>query len=65
MGDVVRFPQERCRWPETADALRPPAAVFILPVIHLERDPYAGVSMADLPDYDPHFTNWPWPPLGI
>jgi hypothetical protein len=34
---VVRFPQERCRWPEMGDHLRAPAVVVILPVVRIER----------------------------
>lgn len=38
MGEVIRFPQELCRWPALSDLHHPPAVILILPVVRVERD---------------------------
>jgi len=44
MGDLVRFPQERCRWPAPSDQHEPPATIMILPVVRIERKPISPRS---------------------
>lgn len=36
MGELVRFPQERCSWPDPA-VYSEPAVIIILPVVRIER----------------------------
>ena len=37
MGDLIRFPQERCKFPH--ENLLPAAPVTVLPVVRVERPP--------------------------
>lgn len=37
MGETIRFPQERCRWP-TLELPDEPASIIILPVVRIERE---------------------------
>lgn len=40
---VIRFPQERCSWPDPA-VYSQPATILIMPVVRVERCSFGGLT---------------------